>query len=309
METIKSITEIERIEKSVVTIGNFDGLHNGHQVLVNKAVNYAKENSMSSIVFTFENHPVNFFRSSTIKRIISNKEKTKRIKNLNVDIMISIPFDEYMTKITAEDFVKEILVDRLGAKKIIVGYDFTFARNKEGNVKVLEILAKKYGFTVEIVKPVKINNVRVSSTYIRNLITQGNVAKVNAYLGYNYEIEGEVIHSRKIGRTIGFPTANINIDEETLVPRRGIYATKVYVNNSIYYGATNVGFNPTVNGDKLSVETHILEFDQDIYGKIVKIEFLERIREEKKFNSLDELKSQLKKDTKFVYEKYICKNL
>lgn len=309
METIKSINEIERIEKSVVTIGNFDGLHNGHQVLINKAVDYAKENCINSIVFTFENHPVNFFRHSTIKKIITNKEKTKRIKDLNVDIMISIPFDEYMTRITAEDFIKQILVEKLGAKKIIVGYDFTFARNKEGNTKVLEALAKKYGFTVEIVKPIKINNVRVSSTYIRNLITQGNVSKVKEYLGYNYEIEGEVIHSRKIGRTIGFPTANININEDTLVPRRGIYATKVYVNNNIFYGATNIGFNPTVNGDKLSIETHILEFDDDIYGKIVKVEFLERIREEKKFGSLEELKNQLKKDTKFVYEKYICKNL
>lgn len=309
METIKSINEIERIEKSVVTIGNFDGLHNGHKVLINKAVEYAKENRINSVVFTFENHPVNFFRKSSIKKIINNSQKAKRIKDLEVDIMISIPFDEYMTRITAENFVKEILVDTLGAKKIIVGYDFTFARNKEGNTKILEEFSKKYGFTVEIIKPIKINNVRVSSTYIRNLITQGNVSKVKEYLGYNYEIEGEVIHARKIGRTIGFPTANIKIDEDTLVPRRGIYATRVYVNDDVFYGATNIGFNPTVNGDKLSVETHILEFDDDIYGEIVKVEFLERIREEKKFVSLEELKNQLKKDTKFVYEKYICKIL
>lgn len=307
MKTIKSISEIEKIEESVITIGNFDGLHNGHQVLVKKAVKYAKDNNINSIVFTFENHPVNFFRHNFIKKLISNKEKSKRIKDLDVDIMISIPFDEYMTRISAKDFVKEILVDKLGAKKIIIGHDFTFARNKEGNSNVLEVLSKKYGFSVEIVKPVKINNIRVSSTYIRNLVSQGSVSKVKEYLGYNYMIEGPVIHSRKIGRTIGFPTANILIDEDALVPRRGIYATKVYIGSEEYYGATNIGFNPTVNGDKLSVETHILDFDEDIYGRIVKVEFLERIREEKKFNSLDELKNQLKKDTKFVYEKYVCK--
>ncbi|MEG0238405.1 MAG: bifunctional riboflavin kinase/FAD synthetase [Clostridium sp.] len=308
METIKSISEIGKIQNSVITIGNFDGLHNGHQVLVKKAVEYAKLNNMKSVVFTFENHPANYFKRSSVKKIISNKEKTKRINNLDVDIMISIPFDEYMTKISAEDFVRDILVDRLGAKRIIVGYDFTFARNKEGNSKILESLSEKYGFEVEVVKPVKISNIRVSSTYIRSLVEGGFVSKVKKYLGYNYQVEGKVIYSKQLGRTIGFPTANIEIKEYVLTPRRGIYATKVYIGKEIYFGATNVGYNPTVNGDKLSIETYILEFNQDIYGKIIKLEFLERIRDEKKFNSLEELKQQLKKDTKFVYEKYVCKN-
>lgn len=307
MAIFKFISEIEGIEKSVVTIGNFDGLHKGHQVLINKAVEYGKKQNIKSIVFTFENHPGNYFNSSSIKNIITNKEKIRILQKLGVDVIISIPFDEYMTKISADDFVKDILVKKLGAQKVIVGHDFTFARNKEGDSNLLKILAARYDFEVEIVKPIKINNIRVSSTYIRNLVAQGSVSRVKEYLGHDYEIEGEVIHSKKLGRQLGFPTANIEAKDDMLIPRCGIYATKVNIDEKIYFGATNIGYNPTVKGEKLSIETNILNFDEDIYGKVIKIEFLERIREEKKFNSLEELKSQLKKDTNYVYEKYICK--
>ena len=165
----------------------------------------------------------------------------------------------------------------------------------------------KYGFELEIVNPIKVNDIRVSSTYIRQLVAEGSVDKVNKYLGYHCEIKGNVIKGKQLGRTIGFPTANIEINDDLLIPNNGIYATKVYVHNDVYYGATNIGYNPTVNGDKLSIETNILEFDEDIYGQVIKIEFLERIRDEKKFNSLEELKAQLKKDTDYVYKNYVCK--
>lgn len=309
METIKSITEIENIEKSVITIGNFDGLHKGHKILIKKAVKYAKENNVKSIVFTFKNHPANYFKPNSLKNIITNKEKLRRLEILGVDIVVSIPFDEFMTQISANEFVKDILVNKLGAKKIIVGHDFTFARNKEGDHSSLQSLASEYNFIVDVVKPIKINDIRVSSTYIRNLIDKGSVSEVKDYLGYNYEIEGEVIYSKQLGRQIGFPTANIEYNENTLIPKRGIYATKVYVGKEVYFGATNVGYNPTVEGKQLSIETNILEFNRDIYGQVIKIEFLERIRDEKKFSSLDELKEQLKKDTKYVYKKYICKKI
>jgi riboflavin kinase/FMN adenylyltransferase len=307
METIKSINKIRVIKKSVITIGNFDGLHIGHKILINKTVKDAKKYGAKSVVFTFENHPVNFFRSNFIKKLNTNKDKENGIKNLNVDIMINIPFDNYMTQVSARDFVKDILIDKLNVKKIIVGYDFTFAKNKEGNCETLKKLALEFGFDVEIVEPIKIKNIRVSSTYIRDLIESGNLKEVYDYLGYNYSLEGEVIHSKKLGRTIGFPTANININEDVLIPKTGIYATKVHIEGKIYFGATNIGFNPTVSGNDLSIETHILNFDKDIYSKVVRIEFLERIRDEKKFNSLDDLKQQLAKDTKFVYENYVCK--
>lgn len=308
MITIKSIKEIVNIKKSVVTIGNFDGLHKGHQVLIKKAVESAKQRNIESIVFTFENHPANYFAKTPIKHVITNEEKIKRLKDFGVDYVISIPFDEYMTKISALEFVKGILLDKLGAKKIIVGHDFTFAKNKEGDTKLLKKLSDEYGFEVEVIMPIKVNDIRVSSTYIRNLVAQGSVCSVKEYLGYNCEIKGNVIKCKQLGRTIGFPTANIEVDKDTLIPKNGIYATKVHIGEKVYYGATNIGYNPTVNGEKLSIETNILEFNDDIYGKDIKIEFLERIRDEKKFSSLDDLKGQLKKDTNYVFKKYICKN-
>ena len=308
MDTITSIEKIDTIKESVVTIGNFDGIHKGHQVLIEKATEYAKKNNVISTVFTFNNHPVNYFKPNSIKNIITNNDKIKILKTMGVDYIINIPFDEYMTKISGYDFVKDILIDKLGAKKIIVGHDFTFARNKEGNIDLLKELSKKNGFLLEIVNPVKIDDIRISSSYIRKLILDGKVEDARKYLGRNYKLSGEVIHSKKLGRTIVFPTANISIDENIIIPKVGIYATKVYVNGTIYYGATNVGYNPTVNGNKLSIETNILEFNDDIYGKIITIEFLERIRDEKKFNGIEELKEQLQKDTKYIYKVYLQNN-
>lgn len=308
MIIIKSINDIDNIDRSVVTIGNFDGLHKGHQVLIKEAVQFANKKNIKSVVFTFENHPANYFAKKTIKNIITNNEKINRMKSLGVDILVIIPFNGYMTKISPIEFVKDILIKKLGARKIIVGHDFTFARRKEGNVKLLKELSSKYGFELEVVNPIKINDLRVSSTYIRQLVAEGSVDKVNKYLGYNCEIKGNVIKCKQLGRKIGFPTANIEVNDDLLIPKNGIYATKVYIHGNVYYGATNIGYNPTVNGDKLSIETNILEFDEDIYGQVIKIEFLERIRDEKKFNSLDELKAQLKKDTDYVYKNYVCKN-
>ncbi|QJA09054.1 bifunctional riboflavin kinase/FAD synthetase [Romboutsia sp. CE17] len=307
MDIIKSIWDVNNVEESVVTIGKFDGLHNGHKVLIKKAVESSKKRRIKSVVFTFANHPANYFNNHSVKNIITDKDKMKKLNHLGIDIVVNIPFDEKMTNISADDFARKILKEKLRAKKVIVGHDFTFARNKEGNAKLLKLLGAKYNFKVEVVKPVKINNIRVSSTYIRNLIAEGSVNKVKEYLGRNYQLEGKVIKCKQLGRTIGFPTANMKIENEMLVPKCGIYATKVYLNGKTYFGATNIGYNPTVEGKDLSVETNILDFNEDIYGKTIKLEFLERIRDEKKFYSLEELKSQLKIDIDYIYKKYICK--
>lgn len=307
MTIIKSLDEVINVENTVVTIGNFDGIHKGHIKLIKEAVKEAKTKNYKSVVFTFENHPMRYFRADSIKHIITNEEKVKIFKDLGVDIVFMIPFDEYMTKISATDFVKTILHEKLKCKMVIVGHDFTFARNKEGNASLLESLGKKYNMKVKVIEPIKIKGRRVSSSYIRNLINDGNVSEIKDFLGRNYFLEGEVIHARKIGRTIGFPTANLKAEDKLIIPKNGIYAVKVYIKNKVYYGATNIGYNPTVNGKALSIETNIIDFDEEIYGEIIKVEFLDRIRDEKKFNSLDELKSQLSKDVNFVYKKYVYK--
>ncbi|EQK42083.1 riboflavin biosynthesis protein RibF [[Clostridium] bifermentans ATCC 638] len=307
MTIIKSLDEVINVENTVVTIGNFDGIHKGHIKLIKEAVKEAKTKNYKSVVFTFENHPMRYFRADSIKHIITNEEKVKIFENLGVDIVFMIPFDEYMTKISATDFVKTILHEKLKCRMVIVGHDFTFARNKEGNASLLESLGKNYNMKVKVIEPIKIKGRRVSSSYIRNLINDGNVSEIKDFLGRNYFLEGEVIHARKIGRTIGFPTANLKAEDKLIIPKNGIYAVKVYIKNKVYYGATNIGYNPTVNGKVLSIETNIIDFDEEIYGEIIKVEFLDRIRDEKKFNSLDELKSQLRKDVNFVYKKYVYK--
>lgn len=308
MDIIKSIDEINNSNRSVVTIGKFDGVHKGHQVLIKKTVEYAKENNMKSVVFTFKNHPANYFHPNHIKDILTNEEKINMFSDLGIDMVVIVPFDEKMTKISANDFVKSILMDRLNAEKIIIGHDFSFARNKEGNPEVLKTLSKKYNFEVEVVEPIKINDIRVSSSYIRKLILDGDLDKVRTYLGYNYKILGKVIYSKQLGRKLGFPTANLEVKPDILIPKKGIYTTKVYIDDEVYFGATNIGYNPTVKGTKLSIETHILQFNRDIYGKCIQLEFLERLRDEKKFSSIEELKNQLEFDTNYIYKNYVCKN-
>ena len=308
MIIINSLNEIESFDKSVITIGKFDGIHKGHEVLIEKAVDYSKREKLISIVFTFKNSPISYFSNIITKEIITEVEKINKLESLGVDVIVGIPFNRDMAEISAEDFVKDILVNKLGAKKLIIGHDFVFAKNREGTPTVLKLLGKKYGFDVEVIAPVIINNIRVSSTHVKDLIYAGRVDEVKRYLGRNYAIEGMVIHAKQLGRTLGFPTANLKLHENIIIPERGIYATKVHIGDEVYLGATNIGYNPTVNGEKMSVETNILQFDKDIYGKTIKLEFLERIRDEKKFKDLNELKKQLKMDTNYIYKKYICKS-
>lgn len=308
MIIINSLNEIESFDKSIVTIGKFDGIHKGHEVLIEKAVDYSKKEKLTSIVFTFKNSPISYFSNIMTREIITKVEKMNKLESLGVEVIIDIPFNKDMAEISAEDFVKEILVNKLGVKKLIIGHDFAFAKNREGTPTVLKLLGKKYGFDVEVIAPVVINKIRVSSTHVKDLIYAGRVDEVKKYLGRNYTIEGMVIHARQLGRTLGFPTANLKLQENLIIPKRGIYATKVHIGDEVYVGATNIGYNPTVNGEKMSVETNILQFDKDIYGKTIKLEFLERIRDEKKFKDLNELKKQLKMDTNYIYKKYICKS-
>jgi len=205
--------------------------------------------------------------------------------------------------VSAEEYIKNILIDRLKVKKVVIGHDFTFAKNKEGNIEVLKQLSKKYNFDVIVVSPIEVENIRVSSTYIRNLLQNGEVDKIEKFLGRIYNVCGEVVPCRQLGRTLGFPTANTSISKDIILPKIGIYRTKVRVGNRYFDGATNVGYNPTVENKGFSVETFILDFNESIYNQDICIYFIERIRNEEKFNSLDELKQQLKKDVEYVQSK------
>lgn len=309
MIEFNSIEEINITFDTCVTIGNFDGVHKGHQTLIKKAIKYANENNLKSVVFTFSNHPVNYFKPGYVKNIISNEEKRSIIERMGVDVYISIPFDSSMTEISARDYAKKILKEKLHAKKMVIGHDFSFARKREGNPEILKQFGKEMGFEVEVVTPVLLDGKRISSTDIRKLISEGRVQDAEHLLGRYFAVEGTVIKGRQIGRTIGFPTANIEYDNTMIIPEIGIYATLAVIEGQIYCGATSIGTNPTVNGKCLSIETYILDFDKSIYGEKMRIEFVEKMREEIKFDSKEALKEQLVKDTNYVRENYVnCLN-
>lgn len=299
------IEEIRGLKHTCVTIGNFDGIHRGHQVLIKKTVEYAKKHNMQSLVFTFQNHPINFFKPDTVKNILTIKEKVDVLKSFEVDVLVDVIFDKTATQISPEKYIKEILVEKLNVKKIIIGHDFGFARKREGTIETLKKYGEIYGYTVEVIEPVIIDDKRVSSTLIRNAVQENNIKKANKLLGRNYFVEGEIVKSRQIGRTIGFPTANLKIEKNKVLPGGGIYATKVTYNDNVFLGATNIGTNPTVNGNKLSVETHILDFDKEIYGEVIKVEFLDKIREEQKFENVNELMKQIQKDVKKIRKTFV----
>ena len=293
--------------KNFVALGSFDGLHKGHLSLIRKIKQLAEEGEGQSIVYTFKNHPRKFINiNSTLNLLMTNEEKISILEKEGIDILAFKKFDKETMKMSPEDFIKN-MCESFNIKGIVVGFNFKFGYKNAGDIKLLNELKSKYHFDLYVMEPCIYNDSVVSSTRIREAIIDGNMEEAFNMLARPYSLEGKVIHGKKLGRTIGFPTANISINKNMIIPKVGIYATKVYVNGKIYYGATNIGYNPTVNGDNLSIETNILNFDEDIYGKVITIEFLERIRDEKKFNGIEELKSQLQKDTNYVCKKYICK--
>lgn len=299
------IEDIDIRNNTCVTIGNFDGVHKGHQELISKTVNYAKENNLLSVVFTFTNHPVNYFKPGYIKNIMSEQEKQDVIESLGVDVYVGIKFDSSMTSISADEYIDKILLGKIHAENIIVGHDFSFARKKEGTTETLLREGQKKGFGVEIVTPVLVDGKRVSSTDIRQLISEGKVQEAEKLLGRRYSIGGVVIRARQIGRTLGFPTANIDYDKKLLIPKIGVYATLARVNGNVYCGASSVGTNPTVNGSSVTIETYILNFHEEIYGEHLTVEFVEFMRDEIKFDSKEALMEQLSKDIDYVKNNYI----
>lgn len=295
MEYIAGKTEFQ-FHNSVVTLGKFDGLHLGHQQLLDLVISYKKQ-GLTAIMFSFLMHPGNLFSDKEFELIYTEEEKLARLNRCGVDVLISYPFTEDTRTIEPEDFIKKILVDQLDTKVIIVGTDFRFGYHRRGDVALLKKYETLYGYKVIACEKHKWKNEVISSSTIRNALKQGDMESVNAMLGQPYTIRGEVVHGRRIGRTLGIPTTNLIPSPTKLLPPCGVYASKVLIDNTFHDSVTNIGYKPTVGDEEyLGVETFIFDYDNDLYGKMIEVELFYYIRPELKFGSLEELLQKMRED-------------
>jgi len=301
MNIVKSIEEItEPFTKGVITIGNFDGVHLGHQSLLHIVVEKAHNIGGTALAMTFDPHPIRVLKPNHHPPLITLMEqKIELISKTGIDFLICVPFDKQFADITADQFIRDLLIKRIGMESIIVGHDYTFGKNREGNLGLLEKYAGLLGFEIVVadwIKAIQNGNTRISSTVIRELVIAGKVEQAQKILGRNYQIRGVVTSGRKRGgRLLGFPTANINLVDE-LCPKSGVYAVLVEHNKKTYQGVANIGYSPTFDDNIFTVEVHILDFDQNIYDEQIKVDFVHHLRSEIKFSNIDELAAQIKKD-------------
>jgi riboflavin kinase/FMN adenylyltransferase len=282
----------------MVTIGTFDGVHIGHQEIIEKLVSEAKASNKKSVLLTFFPHPRMVLQKDvSIKLINTIDERAQHLEKLGLDYLIIHPFSREFSRLTALDFVRDILVNQLNISKLIIGYDHHFGKNREGNIEQLTEYSHLYDFTVEEIPAQDIDEVSVSSTKIRKALANGHLKTANNYLGYNFSLTGKVVNGKQLGGKIGFPTANIDIPEDyKLIPKTGVYIVKSIIDNTTIYGMMNIGNRPTVDGEHQTIEVHYFNFNQNLYGKELTIELLYYLRDEQKFDSVSGLISQLKKD-------------
>lgn len=288
------------LEETYIALGSFDGLHLGHLSLIDKSIELARKNNAKSMVFTFSNHPLTSINPNKApKLIMNNEEKIEIIKKIGVDILALVEFDEEFMKISSENFVK-FLVENYNAKGIVVGFNYKFGYKNKGNINLLKELSEKYNFELYVMDAYKYKDEVISSSRIRKEIAEGDISEANTMLNRSFSIGGIVIEGKKIGRTIGFNTANLKVDVKHAIPKDGVYYTNVLWKSKMYKGITSVGNNPTVNGQELTIETYILDFSENIYGDYIQVFFVEFIRGMIKFNNVEELKAQLNKDKDFA---------
>ncbi len=293
----------EEIKNPVATIGNFDGVHKGHQILFRKVIERASDIYGTSLVITFEPHPIKVMSPGRLKPLITGLEqKQELVTDLGIDILVLIQFTLEFAAVSARDFVKDILVDRLGIREIVVGYDYAFGHNREGNIEILKEMGEKFNFIVHQIGPVFAGETLVSSTSIRNLIMEGKVSEVYQLLSRHYQIRGEVIEGRGRGEAlVGYATANLQ-PADGLIPKEGVYIVTVERAGMLYQGLTSIGYNPTFKDKSLSIETHILGLSENIIKEKIKINFLARLRDEIAFASPEELSRQISQDIKRAKE-------
>jgi riboflavin kinase/FMN adenylyltransferase len=290
-----NISEIGQIKNPVVTVGTFDGVHIGHQKVINQLVSTAKAMDGESVIITFEPHPRQVLQPGfDLRIIITREEKIRILEKCGVDHFIIIEFSREFAQNSSEEFLRKYIVEPLKPVKIIIGYDHHFGKGRQGDFNFLQEMGEKYHFQIEQVAMLDVKQIAVSSTKIRDAIKRGDMKEVSEFLGYNYSISGTVVHGNQIGRTLGFPTANIKPDHpDKLVPANGVYAVLVEWNGKLYKGMSNIGVRPTLNLHTLTIEVNIFDFDEMIYNQTITIFFLEHTRDEKKFRDLDLLRRRL----------------
>ena len=303
---MKIVDRLENItqpfKNAVITIGNFDGVHIGHQALFHEVIEKAHAIDGTSIAMTFDPHPIRVLkRNNTPPLITLQEQKSELIERSGMQVLICISFTKQFASLSAEDFIKNLLIDKIGMKAIIVGGDYTFGKNREGNLAVLKSFASQLDYEVIVadwIKATRNVSARISSTKIRELVMAGEIKPARKMLGRHYQIRGLVVKGRdRGGKLLGIPTANINLQDE-LCPKTGIYAVTVEYHNRLYRGVANIGYSPTFNDNEFTVEVHLLDFSENIYGEKIRVNFIERIRDEKKFGDISELKDQINRDIK-----------
>ena len=297
------LSDVKFNSNTVLTVGTFDGVHEGHKEIIRRVVNTAKRKNARSVVVTFDPHPREIINTGKdkIKLLTTIDERAHILSLLGIDEMIVIPFTRDFSLLSSREFIEDILIKKIGVSGFVIGYDHQFGRNREGTISVVRELADLHHFEVDVIEAQEVGEITVSSTLVRKeLEIQGNIVLADKYLGRPYRLSGLVIHGDKRGRKIGYPTANLKItDARKIIPKYGVYAVDVQIdrNSKIYRGMMNIGYRPTFTDDtELSIEVHIIDFDEDLYGKIITVDFLKRIRDEQSFSGFEALKSQLDMD-------------
>ena len=307
MEYIRNTTDFYIEENTVLSLGKFDGIHRGHELLLEHLA-AKKEDGLAGVIFTFDIPPRRNVEQIEAKVLTTNEEKMHIFEQLGIDYVVECPFTKEIMCMEAEDFIEKI-VRQLHVKCVVVGEDFHFGHNRRGDHQMLSKYATQYGYEVIVVKKMQEDARDISSTFVREEIAMGNIEKANHLLGYRYFVTSVVKHGNKIGRTIGIPTINQLPPEEKLLPPNGVYISEVYIDEQRYRGITNVGCKPTIEGkNPIGVETHLLDFRGDVYDKLVTVEFISRVREERRFESIDALKEQMQNDIAFG-RVYFSKNM
>ena len=304
LKIYNSINNFTTTKKTIVTLGTFDGVHIGHNAILDKICKVAKHENLESIILTFFPHPRKIVSNNyDIKLLNTIEEKSVLLEKIGIQNFIIHPFDKTFSELSPREFVTQVLVEKLNIQKIIIGHDHKFGKDRAADFNDLINFGKEFGFEVEEISAQQINEVSVSSTKIRNSLLEGNISLANEYLGYSYVLTGNVVKGNQLGRTIGFPTANIEIPEEyKLIPKNGVYIVTANVLDQNVFGMMNIGVKPTLGENKLSIEVHLLDFDKDIYNQKIQVNLLERLRDEQKFESFEALKSQIELDKQNTIE-------